>query len=398
MDNHKAGTSRRRLLGAAAGSVAFAPRRLWGQAVPPQSAGGVERPPFTLNVMDAVGNIRLTAGAFAAYRQARPELVARIIFHEAPALKVPGRLKLQEEAGRPGIDLVLTGLATLWAGAEQGLWHPLVPEEAERLPNLREILLRPAWEMQGLARGQGLVVSYSPTGPLLVCRPDRVTLAPRTARELLAWARAHPDRFAYGRPARSPASRTFLMELPYLLEDTDPRDPVRGWDKTWSYLAELGTSIKHYPAGSSVAITEWQAGWRDMIVTTIGEAVALQVGHAVPAAVAAPEPLRWISDAHYAALPKGLSPAKLAVLLDLLSFLLTPQAQDYAYDQVSFYPGPAIAGANPGLSSRMTQAGEVGPRERAEYDRLIAAHPAVTPLHPDKLAYAVRRWEEQIGG
>ena len=40
--------------------------------------------------------------------------------------------------------------------------------------------------------GQGVVVTYYPSGPLLEYMPDRVKTPPKTAEELLAWAKANP--------------------------------------------------------------------------------------------------------------------------------------------------------------------------------------------------------------
>jgi len=60
-----------------------------------------------------------------------------------------------------------------------------------------------------------------------------------TPAQLLAWCKAHPDRLIYARPGNSGPGRTFLMGLPYLLGDRDPRDPVHGWDKmvpVWGLL------------------------------------------------------------------------------------------------------------------------------------------------------------------
>ena len=34
----------------------------------------------------------------------------------------------------------------------------------------------------------------------------------------------------------------------------------------------------------------------------------------------------WVTDAHYAVIPKGVADEKLAVLLDLLNFMLHPRA------------------------------------------------------------------------
>ena len=51
-----------------------------------------------------------------------------------------------------------------------------------------------------------------------------------------------------------------------------------------------------------------------------------------------------------------MSPEKIAVLVDLLNYLLTKEAQATTYDQGYFYPGPAVkdvplvdgAGGEPG--------------------------------------------------
>lgn len=42
------------------------------------------------------------------------------------------------------------------------------------------------------------------------------------------------------------------------------------------------------------------------------------------------------------AVPKGIAPEKLAVLLDLMAFLLRPEQQAVTYDDGYFYPGPAV--------------------------------------------------------
>ena len=42
--------------------------------------------------------------------------------------------------------------------------------------------------MQGLAQGQGVCVTYYPSGPLFEYMPDRVAAPPKTAEELIAYA------------------------------------------------------------------------------------------------------------------------------------------------------------------------------------------------------------------
>lgn len=354
--------------------------------------------PVVLKVMDAAGSLRQTQPAFEAYRRAKPDAVSRLLFAEAPAAKLPGRLKAQQEAGGVEFDLVLAGPTLLSAGTEQELWLPLLPEHARRLPDLRDVLSRPAWAMQDFARGQGVVVSYCPSGPLLQYMPERVGPVPTTAEELLAWARAHPKRFVYAHPARSDAGRSFLLGLPYLLGDADPKDPERGWDKTWTYLRELGTTIEHYPPGNHLVRTGLIEGARDMIASTTGLDVGSRVVDGLPreAEIALLRGLHWVGDAHYAAVPRGVPDAKLAVLLDLIGFLLTKEAQAFTYGVGSFYPGPAVAGVTLDMAPRRIR-DRVRAAERPHYEGLIADYPAVAPLDAGKLAYAFRRWEEQVG-
>ena len=104
--------------------------------------------------------------------------------------------------------------------------------------------------MQGLAQNQAVCVVFCPAGPIIEYMPDAVKTPPKTAQELLAWAKAHPKRFIYARPANSGPGRTFLQGLPYILGDKDPMDPKDGWDKTWAYLIELGKYIEYYPTGT----------------------------------------------------------------------------------------------------------------------------------------------------
>ncbi len=60
------------------------------------------------------------------------------------------------------------------------------------------------------------------------------------------------------------------MGLPYLLGDSDPRDPVNGWAKTWEYLAALGENIEYYPTGTGGVMKELGEGTRDIVATTTG--------------------------------------------------------------------------------------------------------------------------------
>ncbi|CAN5431936.1 extracellular solute-binding protein [soil metagenome] len=376
---------------ASAGLAAFWRPSLAAQLTMPSS-------PVDLNVVDVAGNLALTQKAIEAYAAAKPNVVGRVNFTKAPAPELPGKLKAQQDAGRVDIDLVLTGTDALSAGVTQGLWIPLLPDHADSLPKLQDIYQPAAWDMQALAQGQGVIVTYYPSGPLLEYMPDRVPQPPKTAADLLAWAKANPQRFMYARPANSGPGRTFIMGLPYILGDSDPKDPEKGWDKTWAFLKELGDTIEYYPTGTGATMKELGEGSRDMIASTTGWDINPRVLGTVPkeAAVIALEGFHWVSDAHYMVVPKGVADDKLAVLLDLMTWLLQPAQQAFTYDQGYFYPGPAVKGVTLDMAPEESQAAikEFG---RPEYEALISGNPIELPLMPEKLVIAFRIWDEQIG-
>ena len=83
-------------------------------------------------------------------------------------------------------------------------------------------------------------------------------------------------------------------------------------------------------------------GSRDMTVTMTGWDINPRVLGIVPKEykVTPFKGMTWVNDAHYMVIPKGVPPEKIAVVLDLMAFLLTPEAQAYTYDKGYFYPGP----------------------------------------------------------
>ena len=300
-------------------------------------------------------------------------------------------------SGEPAVDLVLTGLDGLVAGIEQGLWLTLVPG-AGVLADLERVLSPAAWPMQKLAQGRGVVTAFSPIGPLLNYVPARVGAVPQSAGELLDWARAHPRRFAYADPQLAEGSRALLMSLPYMLGDADPKDPERGWARTWSYLDELGKTIASYPVTAGASFEEMKKDRLDICVSSLPDDLGSRMGSsAVSTELLVLRDFRWVGGAYYAAIPASVAPATAATLLALIGSLLSPAGQALAYGRGSFYPGPAIEGVGLEQAPAASRA-LIGPAERAIYPRLIAEHPIETPLAPAALRYAIRRWARQIGG
>lgn len=385
--------NRRTLLGGAAGVAALAATGARAQTLT------LPKSPVVITVMDVGGALALMQKAFENYRKAKPELVSRIVFNKAPAPELAGKIKAQQDAGRSDIDIVLTGSDGLAAGLELGLWVKLLPTYADKFPGLED-KYEPAALNLHRAQGQGfgVVINYYPSGPLLEYAPERVKQVPTTAQELLAWAKANPKRFMYARPANSGPGRTFMMGLPYLLGDKDPKDPIGGWDKTWAYLRELNEFIEYYPSGTGATMKEFGEGSRDIIITTTGWDINPRALGIVPksAKIGTLKGFHWVSDAFFMVVPKNIANEKLAVLCDLMNFLLTPEQQAISYDEGYLYPGPAVKNVPLSMAPPESQAiiKEYG---RAEYADLIANNPIELPLTPDKMVLAFRKWDEEVG-
>ena len=352
----------------------------------------------TLNILDVAGNLQLTQGMIDDFVSRNSGVVSKVTYSKSPAPELVGKVKAQQNANRVDIDLVLTGVDGLSAGIEQGLWNPLLTKYADRLPGVRDYLPGAA-AMQKLAGDSGVTVTYYPSGPLIEFLPAKVPNPPKTAQELLAYAKANPGAVQYARPSNSGPGRTFLMGLPYLLGDSNPKDPTAGWDKTWAYLAELNKYVTLYPSSTGETMKNLANGSAKIIASTTGWDINPRVLGTVPkeAKIGTLEGFHWVTDAHYAVVPKGVSTDKQSAILLLLAHMLTKEQQAKAYDKGYFYPGPAIKDVDLAMAPPDSRAAieEFG---RPEYTGLIAGHPLEVPLGSKELVAAFDRWDREIGG
>jgi len=379
---------RRRALGARAAALAAV-----GLAAAPIASAQV-----TINVVDPAGNLALTQDALELYAKKNPTKVAKFNFIKAPAPEIPGKLKAMQGAGRSDYDLILTGTDVLAAGIEQGLLMKILPDHASKFPGLMGNYLPAAAKMQELAGDYGIAVTFMPAGPLLEYNPAKVKQVPTTPAELLAWCKANPNRLIYARPANSGPGRTFIMGLPYILGDSNPKDPVNGWTKTWAYLKELNSCIEYYPTGTGAVMKELGEGSRDMTVTMTGWDINPRVLGIVPKdyKVTPLKGMTWVNDAHYMIIPKGVAPEKVAVILDLMAFMLTPEAQAYTYDKGYFYPGPAIKNVSLSMAPQASQ-DAIKEYGRPEYEGWLKEFPHTQSLPPKEQVEAFRIWDQQVG-
>ncbi|MDB5846913.1 MAG: transporter substrate-binding protein [Rhodoferax sp.] len=351
----------------------------------------------TVNVVDVGGALALLQDAITSYGAKHPEV--KFTFTKAPAPELPGKLKAMQAANRSDIDLVLGGNDVLSAGIEQKLWEPLLPAHAAKFPGLADNYLPVVKKLQELTQNQGLTVLYSYGGPLLEYNPDKVKAPPTTPAELLAYCKANPNKLIYARPANSGPARTFMMGLPYLLGDKDPKDPVNGWEKTWAYLKDLNTCIEYYPGGTAAVMKEVGEGSRDMTVTLTGWDINPRALGIVPKEyrISVFKNMTWVSDPQYMMMPKGVPAAKAAVVMDVMAHLLKPEQQVLAYEGKGYlYPGPVLTNLPSTKASKEAQAllKEYG---RAEYEDLVAKNPHATPLDGNTMVKAFQIWDKDIG-
>ena len=373
-----------------------------GKAAQTAAAAGSSIPakpsaPVSLHILDVAGNQKLTQPMIDDFVKAHPEVISSVTWESGGAPDLVGNIKPQVASGKLSVDLVMTGTDGLSAGIGQNLWVPIVKDYGDRLSNQKNYL-EPAAKMQDLAQGFGVATVYYPSGPLIQYNPAVVKTVPTTPEAILAWAKANPGKFGYARPANSGPGRTFLMGLPYILGDKDPKDPVNGWAKTWAYLKDLGSTISNYPTGTGQVISNMADGTWALTPTTTGWDINPRALSQEPATIqaAAFDKFTWVTDAQYAAVPKGQSADKLSAILLLLQDMLTPEQNAKAYDNGYFYPGPAIAGATLATAPKASQ-DVIAKYGRTWYDPLIAKTPKATPLTPELMVKAFDIWDRTIG-
>ena len=296
----------------------------------------------------------------------------------------------------PTDAIALTGSDGLSAGIQQDLWTKLIPQYEEKFPNLVDNYLEPA--AQELADGFGVLIAYGNFGPTFSYDPGKVSTPPKNTDELLTYAKENPGQFMYARPANSGPGRSLLMGLPYILGDSDPRDPET-WDNTWGYLEELGQYVDSYPSSTTPTFEQLGRGSRAMVASTYGWDMNVRVIGTVPPdfQAFALDDTTLIADGHYAVIPKGLDSAQLAVTLDLIAWMLKPEEQAKMYDQAYFYPGPAVRDVPLDMAPEESQEA-VRSVQRPEFDRLAEELPIEMPLGAVGLVRAFEIWDERVGG
>jgi putative spermidine/putrescine transport system substrate-binding protein len=391
---------RRSLLIGAGAAAAMAGAGVLGRRPGVAQAAGAALPPMPsrplqLSIIDVAGQLQLTKSIIEDYAGSHRQYVSGVSYQQATAPELPSKILAQQRADQLQINLVLTGSDALSAGIVQNIWQRLLPDYQVKWPNLIGNYISP--QAQGLAQGYGILDVFGNYGPTFTYNPARLRTPPKTPEDLLAWAKANPGQLIYARPANSGPGRSFLMGLPYMLGEAQPREP-ESWTKVWLYYQELGQYIQYYPTGTASTFQELGQGARTIAASTMGWDLNVRALGVVPtnfgAFAFANE--RLIADTQYMCVPKGNSPEMLALVLDLTAWVLRPDQQAQTYDTGYFYPGPAVKGVTLAMAPKADQ-DKVTPVRRAEFDDLIKTRPVEIPLTPDKLVQAFTIWDQKVG-
>jgi putative spermidine/putrescine transport system substrate-binding protein len=351
--------------------------------------------PIVLNLIDGGGVLAFTKPMIEQFKATHPKLVSTINYEQGPSDEVVSKIRAQQAANHPQIDMVLGGADVMGAGLGQGTWATLTPTFAQKLSNTAAYTPA-AKQAAALAKGDAAVAATEITGPILEYNPAKVSAPPTSPAALLAWAKAHPKRFAYAQPPASGPGRDFLMGLPYILHDSDPADPANGWSKTWSYLHQLRASAAPNPSSTSELIKGLAQGTYDMIVTSAGFDLGTRATNSLPLnfKISTFQGGPWIAAGHYMMAPKGLDPTHLDVVLELMNFLLEqPQQLGIYAAQHKAVPGPAVKGVTLSQAPADVQQA-IQKASRPLYATKIPTKPEVNAA---ALAAALDRWNRDIG-
>ena len=353
--------------------------------------------PVVINIVDVAGNAQLSQAALDAFKAQHKEIVSDITLSRLTAPELAAKIKAQQDAKNMDTTFILTGFDGLAACVDQDLLEALMPTYQKEFQGFIDSYLPAAKDSYEIGGGYGMPTVFCPGGPMLTYNPDAVKTPIKTPADLLQWAKENPNKFFYARPANSGPGRGFLMGLPYLLGDTNPKDPDT-WDKTWAFLKELDQYIEYYPTGTAVTFQELGDGTRDVIASHLGWDMNQRILGTIPDNYQGSffEGQTFINDAHFACVPKGLDDDTKNASLNLIAWLLLPDMQAIAYDDGYFYPGPAISGVTIDMAPKASQE-RVGAAMRPEYDEAITKLANTTQLPPAEMVKANDLWDKLVG-
>jgi putative spermidine/putrescine transport system substrate-binding protein len=348
--------------------------------------------PIVLSIIDTGGDLASTQVIIENYKKANPDKVKEIRIQRAPAPELPAKIKAQQDAGRLDINLVLTG--------QDGGTFLAANNQLIKIPDFEKLFPRDDMTPAGKAlydEGKDYMVPSvgNAGGPVFVYNPSKVPNPPKTAEELLAWAKANPGKLMYARPANSGPGRSIVQGMAHILNDSNPLEPEKGWDKTWAYLKELGQYVEYYPTGTAIVLKEFAQGQRWIMAGIMEWDMKPRAQSVIPpdSKITILQNTTFVVDGHYWCIPKGVPPEQVEIILDLMKFMRKPEQQVLSWPG---FIGPTIAAATMEKAPKDIQ-DLVKEFWRPEYDEVGTKWKVSPPLGVKELSFAMDRWDREIG-
>jgi putative spermidine/putrescine transport system substrate-binding protein len=351
--------------------------------------------PITISILDNGGDYASTGVIIENYKKANPNKVKEIKLQRGPAPETPAKIKAQQDAGRADINLILTGQDAGSVLVANKQLIELFPKYNKMFP--RDELNDAAKVLQDSGGGGLMPTVVNAGGPVFIYNPKKVQKPPKTADELLAWAKANPQRLLYARPANSGPGRSIMCGLPYILGDKAPMDPEKGWGKAWAYMKELGKHVEYYPTGTLFTLREFAQDQRWMIAGIMEWDMKPRAEGVIPpdAKITILDNTTFVIDGHYWGIPKGVPQNEVDVILDLMKFMRRVDQQVLTYKA---FIGPSIKAAT--LDKAPADIRDyVKEFWRPEYDQIGPGkkYKMAPQLDFKELTYAMDRWDREIG-
>ena len=231
--------------------------------------------------------------------------------------------------------------ASLDGSIDAGLWLAMT---TANVPNLS--MINPA------APEDPIRLPYRGSQVLIAYDSAKVATAPKTFADILAFAKANPGRFTYGRPDKGGSGSNFVIRAIHEGNGRDPGaftkdnfEPALAeamLQKGWDILKDLhpftfgeGT----YPAGNTPALQLLAQGavdmipaWSDQALQAIGQGVLPETVKVVQL-----QDLALCGGFAYSAIPTNATDLQGALLL--ANFMLTPEMQTSCVREIGGFPG-----------------------------------------------------------